>query len=78
VGELVREAPEQLIVGYAFNRQADTMLPRLVRNPSAGAKRFFRAYRLKGAPRDRVSMREVEIQEEEMSESATWVATAPT
>ena len=65
VGELVREEPEQLIVGYAFHRRANTMLPELVRNPAAGAKRFFRAYRLKDAPCDEVSMRVVEIQDEE-------------
>ncbi len=75
VGELVREEPEQLIVGYAFVRRANTMLPELVRNPAAGAKRFFRAYRLKDAPGDQVSMRAVEIQDEESSESITRPAT---
>jgi hypothetical protein len=75
VGELVREEPEKLIVGYAFNRRASTMLPELVRNPAAGAKRFFRAYRLQYAPGNEVSMRAVEIQDEESSESITCPAT---
>lgn len=69
VGELVREEPEQLIVGYAFNRRANTMLPELVRNPAAGAKHFFRAYRLKNSPGDEVLMRAVEIHNEELPAS---------
>ena len=75
VGELVREAPEQLIVGYAFNRGANTLLPELIRNPAAGAERYFRAYRLQDAPGDEVSMRSVEIQAEESSESIACQAT---
>jgi hypothetical protein len=73
VGELVREEPEQLIVGYAFNRRANTMLPELVRNPAAGAKRLFRAYRLKNSPGDEVSMRAVEIHDEELPESDIYL-----
>lgn len=75
VGELVREEPEQLIVGYAFNRRANTMMPELVRNPAAGAKRCFRAYRLKNAPGDQVSMRAVEIQDGESPEADICLTT---
>jgi len=75
VGELVREEPEQLIVGYSYNRRANTMLPELIRNPAAGTKRFFRAYRLKDAPKDEVSMRSLEIQDEELIDSAFCLTT---
>jgi len=74
VGELVREEPEKLIVGYAFSRQANTMLPELVMNPSAGRKRLFRAYRMKNASEFEVAMRSREIHDEESQESDIFIA----
>ena len=74
VGELVREEPEQSIVGYAFNRRANTMLPELVRNPDVGRKRLFRAHRLKDSPRGEVSLRAVEMQNDGLPLSAICLA----
>ena len=59
VGRLVRRETAKLIVGYTFNLKANTLVPKTMNNPSAGQEHVFNAYRLKKAPADEVSMREV-------------------
>jgi hypothetical protein len=57
VGQLIRRESEKLIVAYTFDLLANTLVPELVSNPSAGKQHKFRAYRLKSAPRGAVAMR---------------------
>ena len=57
VGELRRREADELIVGYSFDLKTNEILPKKVPNPGAGREHVFRAWRLKGSPADRVSMR---------------------
>lgn len=57
VGKLIRHETGKLIVGYTFDLQSNTLKPELADNPDAGKTHEFRAYRLKGAPKDAVTMR---------------------
>jgi hypothetical protein len=57
VGELRRREAAELIVGYSFDLQTNEILPKRVPNPGAGREHVFRAWRLKGAVTDQVSMR---------------------
>jgi len=58
VGDLRRvEAPE-MVVGYSFDLQTNSLTPKTVPNPGAGTEHLFRAYRLKGSPLNPVTMRE--------------------
>jgi hypothetical protein len=57
VGQLKRiEAPE-LIVGYSFDLQTNVIVPQKIPNPSNGREHTFKAWRVAGDSRDRVSMR---------------------
>lgn len=47
----------KVIVGYTFNLKTNFLTPELVDNLSAGKDHVFRAYRLKGAKDETVSMR---------------------
>ena len=59
VGSLTRvEAPE-LVVGYSFDLRTNDLVPRKVANPGAGREHKFRAWRLKGDPTARVSLRAI-------------------
>ena len=62
VGRLIRREAEKLIIGYKFDLQANTIVPQLVNNPSAGKEHIFRAYRLKDAPQEEVSMYHTEAE----------------
>jgi hypothetical protein len=57
-GQLCRREADQVIVGYTFDLQTNELRPQTVSNPSAGREHLFRAWRLKGSPRESVSMRE--------------------
>jgi len=57
VGQLVRREAENVVVGYTFNLQENTLQAELANNPNAGMEHRFRAYRLNGAPNDAVVMR---------------------
>ena len=57
VGELRRRETDELIVGYSFDLKTNEIVPKTVPNPGAGREHIFRAWRLKGSPADRVSMR---------------------
>jgi hypothetical protein len=57
VGELRRREADELIIGYSFNLQTNELVPTTVPNPGAGREHAFHACRLKGSPRDPVSMR---------------------
>jgi hypothetical protein len=57
VGDLVRVEADELIVGYTFDLKANAIAPKRVRNPSAGVKHAFHAWRLKGSKTAEVSMR---------------------
>lgn len=60
VGALTRvEAPE-IVVGYSFDLRKNELVPTKVKNPGAGREHKFRAWRLKGDPTDRVSLRKVD------------------
>ena len=60
VGKLSRREADQLIIGYTFNLQTNDLIPESVPNPGAGREHLFRAWRLRGSPRERVSMRQFE------------------
>jgi hypothetical protein len=57
VGRLVRHEPEKLVISYAFDTRANTVVPEFVDNPSAGREHSFTAFRLKGAGGDEVAVR---------------------
>lgn len=58
VGELIRTEAEELIVGYSFSLQANTLISETVPNPGAGTKHLFRVWRLQGSPSTQVTMRD--------------------
>ena len=58
LGRLSRREADQLIIGYAFNLQTNELIPKSVPNPGAGREHLFRAWRLRGSSRKRVSMRQ--------------------
>jgi hypothetical protein len=68
VGRLVRHEPEKLVIGYAFDTRANTLVPELVDNPSAGREHSFSAFRLKGVGGEEVAMR----LSAESSEAPAW------
>ncbi|MGA2033085.1 MAG: hypothetical protein ABSG68_12575 [Thermoguttaceae bacterium] len=57
VGELRRREAVDLIVGYSFGLKTNEIVPKKIPNPGAGREHVFRAWRLKGSPQERVSMR---------------------
>jgi len=57
VGKLVRREADQLIIGYAFDLQRNTLQPELVPNLAAGQEHVFVAYRHRDAGTDPVAMR---------------------
>jgi hypothetical protein len=57
VGELRRREADELIVGYSFDLKTNEIRPKTVPNPGAGREHVFRAWRLKGSPKDPVAMR---------------------
>jgi len=57
VGRLVRRETDHLVVGYTFDLRHNTLEAELIANPDAGKEHHFRAYRLKDAPGDQVSLR---------------------
>jgi hypothetical protein len=59
VGELSRQESNELIVGYGFNLQTNSLRPKSVANPSAGRKHHFCVWRFKGSPSETVSMRDL-------------------
>jgi hypothetical protein len=68
VGRLVRHEPEKLVIGYAFDTRANTLVPELVDNPSAGREHSFSAFRLKGVGGEEVAIRPAA----ESSEAPAW------
>jgi hypothetical protein len=68
VGLLVRHEPEKLVIGYALDTRANTLVPELVDNPSAGREHSFSAFRLKGAGGEEVAVRPIA----ECSEDRAW------
>jgi len=67
-GRLVRHEPEKLVIGYAFDPRANTLVPELVDNPSAGREHSFSAFRLKGADGEEVAIRPLA----ECSKARAW------
>jgi hypothetical protein len=53
---------------YAFDTRANTLVPELVDNPSAGREHSFSAFRLKGAGGEEVAVRPLA----ECSEARAW------
>jgi hypothetical protein len=70
VGRLSRREADRLIVGYTFDLKSNEIISKTVPNPGAGREHVFRAWRLKGAAMDRVSMRTLRP-EAAASQSAT-------
>jgi len=59
VGTLARVEATELLVTYSFDLRTTELHAQRVRNPSAGKEHLFRAWRRKGEPPERVSMRAV-------------------
>lgn len=57
VGTLVRVEAASLVVGYEFDLRVNTLTPRLIANPHAGARHRFVAYRRRGTGGPRVAMK---------------------
>ena len=45
VGELVRVESDKLVVGYSFDLTSNAIKDQLIKNPNAGKKHIFKAYR---------------------------------
>ena len=58
IGNLIRKESSHLIIGYSFNLRTNDIRPKKIPNPSAGKKRVFQAWRTKGAPLNKISLRE--------------------
>jgi hypothetical protein len=46
VGDLVRTAAAELVIGYSFDLRTNILTPDKMPNPNAGRKHYFSAYRL--------------------------------
>jgi hypothetical protein len=57
VGDLPRRECAQLVVGYSYDRPSDELAPKLINNPTAAKEHRFTAWRITGAPTDRVVMK---------------------
>ncbi len=57
VGELSRREVDRLIVGYSFDLQTNELKAKSIPNPSSGREHQFAAWRLKGSPKLRVTLR---------------------
>ncbi len=57
VGELTRTETEFMIIGYFFDMRSNKLIPDTARNPSAGRKHDFAAYKMKGTGSGPVTMR---------------------
>lgn len=60
VGNLGRRECDRLVVGYTYDRPNDELSPKLIKNPTAGKEHHFTAWRVEGAPTDRVCMKSLE------------------
>lgn len=60
VGSLTRTEAAELIVGYSFDLRSNELQPKKLPNPGAGTKHAFKAWRIKGSPVEKVSMRPVD------------------
>lgn len=74
MGDLIRIEANNLVVGYSFDLKTNDLSPKTIKNPAAGKRHLFRAWRLKGAKPDAATMRsleavkrdlELEVEEEE-------------
>lgn len=57
VGNLIREEVDELIVAYSFDLRTNELSVKKVPNPNAGLQHRFKAYRVKGAGGDPVTMK---------------------
>jgi len=57
VGALTRIEADELIISYTFSLKTNDIFAEKMPNPDAGLEHKFRAWRLKGAPQQPVSMR---------------------
>ncbi len=57
VGNLVRAEAEELIIAYSFDLRTNELSVKKVPNPSAGLQHCFKAYRVKGAGGDAVTIK---------------------
>jgi hypothetical protein len=57
VGTLTRREIDNVVVAYSFDLQTNELQTTLMPNADAGREHVFKAYRLKGEPFDRVSLR---------------------
>jgi hypothetical protein len=62
VGDLCRRECDRLVVGYTYDRPTDDLSPKLIKNPTARKKHLFTAWRVKGAPKDKVCMKCLETE----------------
>jgi len=60
VGDLTRVESEELVVGYSFDLKTNELNPKKIKNPASGRRHAFRAWRLKGAKADGVTMRSLD------------------
>jgi len=68
VGELTRKEAETLIIGYTFDLQKNTLIPKTMPNPKAGTEHIFSAYRVKGDSSEPISMRNISTKIEVIEE----------
>lgn len=57
VGEIIRRETNRLLIAYSFDLKKNSISAKWVDNPTSGREHYFRAYRLRGDPTEKVSLR---------------------
>jgi hypothetical protein len=70
VGDLTRIEAKELVIGYSFDLKTNVLLPITVKNPSAGKRHSFRAWRLRGSKSAAVTMRSLEAVKRDLEAQA--------
>ena len=69
VGELIRKETTDLLASYNFNLNTNALNVEKIKNPNAGKKHLFRAWRLKEHKGEPVKMRSIDIILDELEKS---------
>ena len=59
VGTLIRNEAYRLIIGYTFDLNSNSLIPKTDTNPYSGKEHIFQAFRLKDGPNETVKMIEM-------------------
>ncbi|MGE0120514.1 MAG: hypothetical protein AB7S58_21400 [Dongiaceae bacterium] len=73
VGTFTRREVDEVVAAYSFDLRTNDLSTALVRNPNGGREHTFKAYRVRGDPTERVSLRDrVRVLRELAETEASW------